>query len=325
MVKKIFVNLSVLLACLISAPALAAYPDRYITIVVPYPAGGPSDKIARDLIDAMRKPLGVDIVIDYVGGAGGTVGQNKVAKAKNDGYTILLSHLTLATSPALYKHLPYDTLNDFEYLGLFSEVPMALVGRPNLPATTMVDLVRWMAKSPNAVNFANSGIGSASHLCALLIQQYTKLKTTGIPYKGTGPAMIDLMGGQVDVMCDQTTNSSPQIAAGKVKPFAITSAHRINNPVLRNLPTLRESSMDIDIGVWHGLYAPKGTPPEVLKRLNAALLTAVGSAEFSARQSAVGAEVIRDARNNPSEHKKFVQAEIIKWDAMIKAVGQYAD
>lgn len=310
-----------------SFPVWAEYPERPITLVVPYPAGGPTDKVARDLAEALRAPLGgVSIVIENVGGAGGMLGHDKVARARNDGYTILLAHIAMATTPALYRKVPYDTLNDFEYLGLFSEVPMVLIGRPNLPVDNFEALSLWIASKAGEVNLAHSGLGSASHLCGLLFQQQLKLKMVTVPYKGTGPAMIDLLGGQVDLMCDQSSNASVQIEARKVKAFAVSTAQRVASPTLREVPTLNESGLSgFDVSVWQGLYAPKGTPAAVLARLNAALKSAMSNPEFISRQQAMGAVLIRDARSNPAQHKQFVQAEMAKWGAIIVQAGQYAD
>lgn len=319
--------LAFLLSGLVSVNAWADYPERPITLVVPYPAGGPSDKVARDLAEALRAPLGgATIVIENVGGAGGMLGHDKVAKARNDGYTLLLAHIAMATTPALYRKVPYSTLNDFEYLGLFSEVPMVLVGRRDLPADSFTALVQWIATTPGGANMAHSGLGSASHLCGLLFQQQLMLKMVTIPYKGTGPAMVDLLGGQVDLMCDQTSSATGQIEAGRVKAFAVSTPRRVDSPALRHLPTLNEAGLaGFDVSVWQGLYAPKGTPAPVLNKLNKALKDAMNNPEFISRQRAMGAAIIRDARSNPAEHKKFVEAEIAKWGAIIKQAGQYAD
>ena len=211
------------LLAVVSLPALAEYPDKPITIIVPFAAGGPTDKVARDLAEALRKPMGGTIVIENVGGAGGSLGATKVAKAAPDGYTLLLHHIGMATSPALYRSLQYKTLEDFEYLGLINEVPMTLIGRSTLPATSYADLTKWLDGNKGKINLANAGLGSASHLCGLLFQQSVKIDMTTVPYKGTAPAMTDLLGGQVDIMCDQTTNTTSQIESGKVKAFAVTS------------------------------------------------------------------------------------------------------
>ncbi|GIX24259.1 MAG: hypothetical protein KatS3mg122_1490 [Caldimonas sp.] len=314
-------------ALAISGVAAQDFPgSKPVTFVVPFAAGGPTDKVARDLAEAMRKPLGGNIIVENVAGAGGTLGGTRVAKANPDGHTLLLWHIGISTSPALYRNLQFKPLEDFEYLGLINEVPMTLLGRPNLPANNYAELIKWINDNKGKVNLAHAGLGAASHLCGLLFQSQLKADMTTVPYKGTGPAMTDLIGGQVDIMCDQTTNTTPQIAAGKVKAYAVTTLQRLNTPELRNLPTLDESGLKgFNVTIWHGLYAPKGTPKPVLDKLNAALKEALKDPEFIKRQAALGAMVVTDARTNPAEHKKFVEAEINKWGPVIKAAGQYAD
>jgi len=306
---------------------LAEYPDRPVTIVVPFAAGGPTDKVARDLGEVLRKGLNNQtVIIENVGGAGGTLGAAKVAKAAPDGYTLLLHHIGMATSPALYRNLQYKTLEDFEYIGLINEVPMTLVGRSTLPATNFAELRQWIDANKGKINLANAGLGAASHLCGLLFQQSLGVDMTTVPYKGTAPAMTDLLGGQVDIMCDQTTNTTGQIAAGSVKAYAVTTSKRVDTPVLGKLPTLDEVGLKgFNVSIWHGLYAPKGTPKAVLDKLNTALKAALKDPDFIKRQEALGAVVVTDNRVNPADHKKFVEAEITKWSAVIKAAGQYAD
>jgi tripartite-type tricarboxylate transporter receptor subunit TctC len=314
------------LAAFAATAALAEYPDHPITIVVPFSAGGPTDKVARDLAEAMRKPLGQSVIVENVGGAGGTLGAARVARASNDGYTILLHHIGIATSPALYRKLPYDTLNDFEYLGMVNEVPMTLIGRPTLPANNYAELMKWLEANKSKVNLANAGLGAASHLCGLLFQSTVKMEFTTVPYKGTGPAMTDLLGGQVDIMCDQTTNTSSQIAAKAVKGYAVTTAKRLTTPALKDLPTLDEAGLKgFNVSVWHALYAPKGTSKAVTDKLNAALRTALKDPEFIKREEALGAVIVTDNRLSGADHKKFVEAEINKWGPVIRAAGQYAD
>ena len=310
-----------------ASPAFAEYPDKPITIVVPFAAGGPTDKVARDLGEALRKPLGgQSVIIENVSGAGGTIGANKVAKASNDGYTLLLHHIGLSTAPSLYRTMPYKTLEDFEYLGMINEVPMTLIGRPTLPANNYAELAKWIDANKGKINLANAGIGAASHLCGLLFQSTIKVEMTTVPYKGTGPAMTDLMGGQVDIMCDQTTNTSSQIEGGKVKGFAVTTSKRLTTPALKNLPTLDEAGVKgFNVSVWHGLYAPKGTPKAVTDKLNAALRVALKDPEFIKREESLGAVIITDTRLGGPEHKKYVESEIAKWGPIIKAAGQYAD
>jgi tripartite-type tricarboxylate transporter receptor subunit TctC len=315
------------LATLIAPVALAqGYPEKPVTIVVPFAAGGPTDKVARDLGDVLRRELKQTVIIDNVGGAGGTLGAAKVAKASPDGYTLLLHHIGMATSPALYRNLPYKTLEDFEYLGMVNEVPMTLIGKPGLPAGNFAELRKWIDANKGKINLANAGLGAASHLCGLLFQQAMAVDMTTVPYKGTAPAMTDLLGGQVDLMCDQTTNTTQQIESGKVKAFAVTTTKRLSTPALAKLPTLDESGLKgFNVTIWHGLYAPKGTPKAVQDNINAALRTALKDPELIKRQEALGAVVMTDARLGGAEHKKFVEAEIAKWGPAIKAAGVYAD
>jgi len=314
-------------ALLATTAAFADYPEKPITLVVPFAAGGPTDKVARDLAEVLRKGLNNQtVLIDNVGGAGGTLGAAKVAKAAPDGYTMLLHHIGMATSPALYRNMPYKTLDDFEYLGMINEVPMTLIGRSTLPANNYAELAKWLEANKGKINLANAGLGAASHLCGLLFQQSVKIDMTTIPYKGTAPAMTDLLGGQVDLMCDQTTNTTQQIEGGKVKAYAVTTLTPLTTPALAKLPTLDASGLKgFNVSIWHGLYAPKGTPKAAQDKINAALRNALKDPEFIKRQEALGAVVITDARLSPAEHKKFVEAEINKWGPAIKAAGQYAD
>jgi tripartite-type tricarboxylate transporter receptor subunit TctC len=316
-----------LAALTVAGAALADYPEKPVTIVVPFTAGGPTDKVARDLAEVLRKGLNNQpVIIENVGGAGGTLGAAKVAKAAPDGHTILLHHIGMATSPALYRTLPYKTLDDFEYVGMVNEVPMTLVGRSTLQASNYAELVKWLEANKGKINLANAGLGAASHLCGLLFQQSLKIDMTTVPYKGTAPAMTDLLGGQVDIMCDQTTNTSQQIESGKIKAYAVTTLKPLTTPALAKLPTLDASGLKgFNVSIWHGLYAPKGTPKAALDKLNAALRNALKDPEFIKRQEALGAVVVTDGRLAPAEHKKFVEAEIGKWGPAIKAAGQYAD
>ena len=326
--KKLFTLSLLAVAALSSGVQAADFPikDKPVTIVVPFTAGGPTDRVARDLAEALRKPLGTNVVVENVAGAGGTIGANKVAKAPQDGHTILLHHIGMATSPALYRKMPYNTTEDFEYLGMVNEVPMTLIGRPTLPATNYKELQAWIAQNKGSVNLGNAGLGAASHLCGLLFQNALKIDMTTVPYKGTAPAMNDLMGGQIDLLCDQTTNTTSQIEAKTVKAFAVTTAKRLSTPALKHLPTLDESGLKgFEVTIWHGLYAPKGTPAEVTAKINKALKVALKDPEFLKKQQGLGAVVVTDKRTDGAEHKKFVAAEIAKWGPIIQAAGVYAD
>ena len=310
--------------------AAASYPDKPITIIVPFAAGGPTDKVARDLAEVLRKGLNNQtVVIENVNGAGGTIGATKVARAQPDGYTLLLHHIGMASAPALYRKLPYKPLDDFEYLGMINEVPMTLIGKPQLPANTYRDFEAYIRANAGKLNMAHAGLGSASHLCSLMWQSAVKANEamTTIPYGGTAPAMNALLGGQVDLMCDQTTNTTQQIETGRVKAFAVTTAKPLSkHKLLKDYPTLQEMGLKgFDLTVWHGLYAPKGTPPAVLKQINDALKLALKDADFIKKQEALGAIVVTDARVEPAAHKAFVAAEIAKLKPVIEAAKQFAD
>jgi tripartite-type tricarboxylate transporter receptor subunit TctC len=313
---------------LASALALAqSYPTKTISIVVPFSAGGPTDRVARDLAEAMRKPLGgATIVIDNTAGAGSSIGSNKVAKAAPDGYTLLLNHIAMASMPNQLRNMPFKVDTDFEYLGMVNEVPMTLISRPTLPAKNYKELVTWIGQNKGKVNLGNAGIGSASHLCGLMVQNALQTDMTSVPYKGTAPAMTDLMGGQIDLMCDQTTNTSQQIEGKKVNAYAVTTSKRLTTPALKDLPTMQEVGVKgFDVSIWHGLYAPKGTPADVIAKLNSALKAALKDPEFMAKQEALGAVIITDQRTDPADHKKFVASEIAKWGPVLAAAKAYID
>jgi tripartite-type tricarboxylate transporter receptor subunit TctC len=232
----------------------------------------------------------------------------------------------MATMPTLVRNIPFKVESDFEYLGMINDVPMTLIGRPTLPANDFPQLATWIRQNKGKINLGNAGIGSASHLCGLLFQSAMKTEMAAVPYKGTGPAMTDLIGGQIDLMCDQTTNTSSHIEAKKVKAFAVTTDKRLTTPALKDLPTLQEAGLKgFNVTIWHGLYAPKGTPPDVQHKLNEALKAALKDPDFIKRQEGLGAVVVTDKRMEPAEHKKFVQAEIAKWSPIVKAAGVYAD
>jgi tripartite-type tricarboxylate transporter receptor subunit TctC len=304
------------------------YPgSRTITIVVPFAAGGPTDRVARELAEALRKPLNnVTIVIDNAAGAGSSLGAAKVARAAPDGYTLLLNHIAMATIPTLVRSASFKVETDFEYLGMINDVPMTLISRPTMQAGNYQELSAWIAANKGKINLGNAGIGSASHLCGLLFQNALKTEMTPVPYKGTAPAITDLMGGQIDLLCDQTTNTTAYIESQKVKAFAVTTAKRLTTPQLKDLPTLQETGLkDFQVTIWHGLYAPKGTPAPVIKKINDALKVALKDPEFIKKEEALGAVVVNDGRVEPDGHKKFVAAEIAKWSPIIKAAGVYAD
>ena len=307
------------------------YPgSKPITFVVPFAAGGPTDRVARDLAEAMRKSMGngANFVVENVNGAGGTIGANKVAKAAPDGHTLLLHHIGMAAAPGLYRKLQYKPLEDFDYLGMINEVPMTLIGKPQLEANTYRDLENYIRANGGKLNIAHAGLGSASHLCGLMWQSAINAKEamTTIPFGGTAPAMNALVGGQVDMMCDQTTNTTGQIEASRVKAYAVTTSKPLTSKLLKDLPTLQQMGLkNFDLTIWHGLYAPKGMPPAVLAQLNNALKLALKDPEFIKKQEGLGAVVVTDKRVEPAAHKAFVAAEMAKLKPVIEAAGKFVD
>ena len=305
--------------------------SKPISIVVPFAAGGPTDRVARDLAEAMRKAMGgsANFVVENVIGAGGTIGATKVAMATPVGHTLLLHHIGMAAAPALYRKLQYKPLEDFEYLGMINEVPMTLIGKPQLAANNYRDFENYIRTNAGKLNIAHAGLGSASHLCGLMWQSAIKANDamTTIPFGGTAPAMNALVGGQVDLMCDQTTNTTGQIEAGRVKAFAVTTARPLaGNKVLKDLPSLQEMGLKgFNLTIWHGLYAPKGTPPAVVAQLNTALKLALKDPDFIKKEEGLGAVVVTDNRVEPAAHKAFVSAEITKLKPVIEAAGKFAD
>ena len=327
---KKWLTLAAIAAASFGAAAQSFPGSKPVTFVVPFAAGGPTDRVARDLAEAMRKAVpGGNFVVENTAGAGGTIAATKVAKANPDGHTLLVWHIGMAATPALYRKLGYKALDDFEYLGMINEVPMTLVCKPQLPANTYRDFENYIRTNAGKLNIAHAGLGSASHICGLLWQStlQTKDAMTTIPFGGTAPAMTALMGGQVDVMCDQTTNTTSQIESGRIKAFAVTTAKPLSShPVLKHYPSLQEMGLkDFNLTIWHGMYAPKGTPPEVLRVLNEGLKKALKDPEFIKRQEGLGAIVVTDKRVEPVEHKKFVAAEIQKIKVAVDAAGKYAD
>jgi tripartite-type tricarboxylate transporter receptor subunit TctC len=332
LMKRLLV-LAAAAATIFAAHAQApAFPgSKPVTFVVPFAAGGPTDRVARDLAEAMRKSMGggANFVVENVNGAGGTIGAAKVARATPDGHTLLLHHIGMAAAPGLYRKLPYKVLDDFEFLGMINEVPMTIIGKPQLPANNYRDFENYIRANAGKLNIAHAGLGSASHLCGLMWQAAINAKEamTTIPFGGTAPAMNALVGGQVDMMCDQTTNTTGQIEAGRVKAFAVTTAKPLSsNKLLKDYPTLQEMGLKgFDLTIWHGLYAPKGTPPAVIAQLNAALKLALKDADFIKKEEALGAVVVTDKRVEPAAHKAFVAAEIAKLKPVIEAAGKFAD
>ena len=310
----------------LAAPALGQgnYPSRTLTIIVPFAAGGPTDTVTRLTAEAMGRDLGQTVVVENVGGAGGTLGAARVAQARPDGYTLLLHHIGMATAPTLYRRLPYDAVNGFETIGLITEVPMTLVAKKDFPANTLAEAVAVIKREGDKLNYANAGIGAASHLCGLLLMKSVNTAMTTVPFRGTGPAIQELLSGRVDLMCDQTTNTTEQIKAGDLKVFNVTTAERVQS--LPNVPTSKEAGLpEFEVSVWHGLYAPKGTPMEIRQRLSRALQAALRDEKLVARFADLGTAPVAQDRATPDAHRQFWQADIAKWRPIIQAAGQFAD
>ncbi|HET7729592.1 MAG TPA: tripartite tricarboxylate transporter substrate-binding protein [Usitatibacter sp.] len=322
MIKKLLAATAVLAFAL---PAAAQeYPTRSVTMIVPYAAGGPTDTVARVLAQAMTKPMGQTVVVENKPSAGGILGPELVKNARPDGYTILIHHIGMATIPTLYRQLRFNPLTDFEYIGLVNEVPMTIIGKPGLPPNNLKELLAYMKANKDKISYANAGIGAASHLCGLLFMSAAKTDVLTVPYKGTGPAMNDLVGGQVDFMCDQTTSTTGQIKGGKVKVYGVTSSKRV--PSLPDVPTLAEQGMTgAEVGIWHGLYAPKGTPKAVIDKLVGALQAALRETAVQQKFTELGAVTFPPEKQNPQALQQHLKAEIDKWAPIIKAAGTYAD
>ena len=316
-------------AALIAAGASTfaqTYPAKPVSVVVPFAAGGPTDVVARALADVMTKNLGQSVIVDNRAGAGGTVGTNIVAKAQADGYTLLLMHIGFTTAPSLYRKrkLPYDVTKDFEPVGLIVDVPMTIIAHNDVPAKNYKEFEAYLRNNTSKINMANAGVGSASHLCGMLLTSTLNLNLTTVPYGGTGPAMTALRGKQVDFMCDQSTNTTSQINSKSVKAIAVTSAKRM--PTLPDVPTLDESGLKkFQLGVWHGLWAPKGTPKPVLDKLVASLQSALEQPIFRGRMQVLGATVYDKKESSPAALDAQVKGDLVKWAGVIEKAGVFAE
>lgn len=300
------------------------YPTKPITMIVPFTAGGPTDTVARLVGQSMTGTLKQTIIVENVGGAGGTLGAGRVARAAPDGYTIFMHHIGHSTAPSLYRKLPYDATTDFEPIGLVTDVPMTFVAKKDFPPKDFKELLAYVKANKDKVTYANAGVGSASHLCGLLFMSAIDTQLTTVPYKGAGPAMNDLMGGQVDMMCDQTTNTTGPIKAGKIKVYCVTTKTKV--PSLPEVPTCDAAGLPgFEIAVWHGLYASKGTPKPIIDKLAGALRIALEDPKVKQRFADLGTEPVSADRATPAALRAQLKAEIDKWGPIIKKAGVYAD
>lgn len=309
--------------CAVSASA-QTYPTKPITLVVPFAAGGPTDVPARLIANSMSKTLGQPVVVENKLGAGGTIAANYVAKATPDGYTFLIHHNGMGTAPALYRKLPYNPLTDFEYVSQVMDVPMTLIARKDMPAKDFKELAAYMKANGDKVNIAHAGLGAVSHLCSVLLRQAIGADATTIPYSGTAPAMNALLGGQVDLLCDQTTSTTPHIKAGAVKLYGVTTSSRIKT--MPDTPTLAEQGLPgFQMVVWHGVYAPKGTPKIAIEKFGQALRTALKDPAVSGKLTDAGAMIVSDDKLTPAGLQTWLQQETLRYGPVIKSAGQFAD
>jgi tripartite-type tricarboxylate transporter receptor subunit TctC len=300
--------------------AQTAFPTKPITLIVPAASGGPTDTVARLIAESMGRILGQTVLVENLGGAGGTLGMARVSKSAPDGYTIAVWHIAHATAPALYDSLKYDVVNDFDHLGRITDVPMTLVSKPALPPNNVTELLEWIRANKDKATYGHAGIGSASHLCMLMLMKELGVQLNGIPYRGTGPAMNDLLGGQFDLMCDQTTNTTNQIKDGKIKGFAVTTRSRVSS--LPELPPLDAGAVKgFEVSAWHAMWAPKGLPKDASDKLVAALQTALKDPKVIERFASLGTEPVKMELATPGALKAHLEAEVPRWGAVIKAAG----
>jgi tripartite-type tricarboxylate transporter receptor subunit TctC len=321
---KLTIILSAIAFGLMSGGAFAqGYPERPVTIVVPFAAGGPTDTVARLVSEVMSRELGQQVLVQNVGGAGGTLGAGQVAEAAPDGYTLLIHHIGMSTAPTLYRNLPYDPVTDFAPVGLITAVPMTVVARKDLEPTTLKELVDYVKANGDKVTYGNAGIGAASHLCGMLLMEAIGTQMTTVPYQGTGPMMTDLLGGQIDMSCDQTTNTTNQILAGEIKAYAVTVPERLAN--LPDLPTTKEAGLDLEVSVWHGLYGPASMPDDVVAKLQAALQAALADETVISRFAELGTKPVTADQATPAALTETLTSQIAVWKPIIEAAGTYAD
>jgi tripartite-type tricarboxylate transporter receptor subunit TctC len=307
------------LCCTVSALA-QDYPNRPVTMVVPFAAAGPGDIIARLVAEAMRRSLGQEVIVVNVGGAGGTIGTARVAQAKPDGYTILLGHVGQATSVSLYKSLTYDPIEGFETIGLITDVPMTIVGKPDLAPKDLKSLVAYIRENPDRINYAHSGLGSVAHLCGLMFMSATGTKMAFIPYKGGGEVTKDLLAGRIDVYCEPATGTTANIQAGKIKPYAVTTKRRV--ATLPDVPTTTEAGFpEIGITTWYGLYAPKGTPAAAIDKLATALQAALKDSNVVTRFAQLSMEPVPQDQATPAALDAKLRSEVKYWSALLKEAG----
>jgi tripartite-type tricarboxylate transporter receptor subunit TctC len=319
------ISRALMLCAAVAAPVLAQNdPTRPITLLVPFAAGGPTDTVARQLARVMGKGLNQTIVVENAAGAGGTIAATRLKNAAPAGYTLLIAHIGMSTAPALYRKLPWDPLVDFETIGQVVDVPMTVIARKDLPPNNFKELVAYMKANKDKVTLANAGLGAASHLCGLLLMSAIETEVTTVPYKGTAPALDDLLDGQVDAMCDQTTQTTSHVRSNRVKAYGVTS--RTTVPSLPGLAPLAEQGLpNFEVVVWHGIYAPKGTPGPIVDRLVTALQASLADPGFVQRMVELGAQVVSKEKATPGGLRTHLGAEIDRWTPIIRKAGVHAE
>ena len=306
--------------CAPGAKAQSTFPSHPVTIVISYAAGGPSDVIARILAQYMSASLGQPFMIENVAGAGGTAGAARAAKAQPDGHTLLIHHVALAVGAGLYPKLAYDTLTAFEPIGLINSNPFVFTGKKTLPVNSAKEAIEYIRGQGGKVSIGHAGVGSGAHLCNLLLQSALGLKVSEVAYRGTGPAMTDVVAGQIDFLFDQTIGAVPQIKAGTIKAFAVTSSKRLGQ--LSDLPTMQEAGLSaFEVTQWHALYAPAGTPKPVLTKIGDALEAALKQPDIAKRFQDLGSALFPVGARGPAETRAMLASEVSKWAGVIKASG----
>jgi tripartite-type tricarboxylate transporter receptor subunit TctC len=319
---KILVAALTLLAAALPSGSRAAYPDRPITMIVPFAAGGPTDVVARIVAESMSRTLGQQIIVENVAGAGGTTGILRGAQSKPDGYTIMMGHMgTHGAAPAVYPDLKYDPVKDFEPIGLAAGTPILIVAKKDFPAKDLKEFIAYVKANSTKLNEAHAGVGSVSFTTCSLLNSLLGAKPTRVVYRGTGPALNDLVAGQVDYMCDQIVNLVPQIQAGTIKAYAVALPER--SPALPDVPTTKEGGLaEYQVSAWNAIFAPKGTPKDVLKKLNDALLKALDDKGTSKRLQDLGGDLSNKEARTPDGLRKLVQSEVQRWNKVLKETGQ---
>jgi len=323
--KKIALALAATLGLAATGAQAQDYPTRPVTMIVPFAAGGPTDVVARIVSDHMSRTLGQQIVIENVAGAGGTTGITRASQAQPDGYTIMMGHMgTHGAAPALYPNLKYDPAKDFAPIGLAAGTPILIVARKDFPANDLKGFLEHMKANGSKVNMAHAGVGSVSHSTGILFNSIIGAKPTMVAYRGTGPALNDLMANTVDYMTDQIVNVAPQIQGGNIKAYAIATPER--SPALPNVPTTKEAGLpDYQVSAWNAVFAPKGTPPAIVKKLNDALVKALDDENTKKRLLDLGGVIPSAAERTPESLQKLVESEVARWTPVLQAAGSKAE